>query len=142
MLGWTGLFLLTTISARAEVTSDWMHISRRFQDATVSLDYRVQCYTYSMGTACTAKPVWINVYGPSADSAVRAVFMNTCSDGTRETREIDLNYAENKFTGDLPYGTKTRIDGCRQELAVVINGVWSTQYNYGRNFNLDLMNGR
>ncbi|OFZ23201.1 MAG: hypothetical protein A2X94_02885 [Bdellovibrionales bacterium GWB1_55_8] len=131
------------LSAQADGVSDWMHVTRDFRGATVSVDYRVGCYTYSLGQICSANPLWINVSGVRPESSVRAVFINRCPEGV-ETREVDMAYQpqDGRFTGDVAYGTRTRINGCQQELAVVINGDWSTRYNHGRNFNMDLMNGR
>lgn len=137
-----GFLLLTNLSAKAQV-SDWKHIVRSYNGVHVSVDYRLGCYSHSAATICVANPLWINVYGVAPQSKVHAMFLNHCPTGT-ESRLVILNYAgnENKFTGDVPYGTNTSLKVCRQELAVSVNGVWSMQYNGGKNFSLDLMNAR
>lgn len=135
---------LGSLGARADGVSDWLHIGRSFSGYYVSVDYRIGCYTYSMGQMCVANPLWLNVYGVPGQSSVTAVLINQCPDAQAETRKIDLYYDSNehKYTGDLPYGTNSRINGCYQELAVKVNADWSTKYNGGKNFSLDLMNAR
>ncbi len=137
-----GFLLLANLSAKAQI-SDWKHIVRSYNGVHVSVDYRLGCYSYSAAAICVANPLWINVYGIAPQSKVHAVFINHCPSGP-EVRPVNLTFAanENKFTGDVPYGTNTSLRVCRQELAVQINGVWSTQYNGGKNFSLDLMNAR
>ena len=137
-----GFLFLTNLSAKAQV-SDWKHIVRSYNGINISVDYRIGCYSYSSAAICIANPLWINVYGLAPQSKVQAVFINHCPSGS-EVRQANLVYSanENKFTSDIPYGTNTSIRVCRQEIALSVNGVWSTQYNGGKNFSLDLMNAR
>ena len=121
--------------------SDWMRISKTMGSIQINIDYKISCHTYSLGTVCTANPIWFNVYGANPESMVRVVMMNNCANNNKELQQVDLKYdgSNKRFTGDIPYGLKQMVNNCQQEFAMVVDGVWSSTYNQGKNYPINLM---
>jgi hypothetical protein len=130
---------------------NWKNIRLQSADgAKITLDYSPSFYDGNV----TAEPLWVTVSSPrfTGSEKVRAVIMtyyeNSYMAGKlKDTREIDLAYNGTAFQAKnagvniveslhVGYGYNCLF---RQEIAVVVDGVWlSDPVNGSHNFNFEL----
>jgi hypothetical protein len=147
------VLLIVVLASMQIFAADWQHVTLKAApsratslelSAQIKLDYQVNTYSYHNRSATQVSPLWVNVERSdlSKNDKVRIVFMNFpyyASSPTEQQVTIkDLSFAENgRFSTELSEVKYQNFFNARQEIAVVINGIWLSLDEEGVNTNFE-----